>query len=101
MTGCPSPIPPLARRAPFLPPHLRWEESLSSPLVRGERKGTRALGAGKERGNRSLSEHRDCRADLHVAIELFDIGVEHADAAGRYGFADGGGFVGAVDAIDG
>lgn len=43
--------------------------------------------------------HHHFRANWRAAGQVNHILVEHSDAAGRYGFADGVRFVGAVDAI--
>ena len=49
---------------------------------------------------RLAGQHDDAGADLHAAVEILDVLVEHADAAGRNIMADGRGLVGAVDAVE-
>jgi hypothetical protein len=45
------------------------------------------------------SNHDDRRADTYAGVEIDDILIHHADAAGRNGLADGMRLVGAVDAV--
>src|ERR1700692_3212232 len=45
-------------------------------------------------------QHDDGRAWLHPIEEIDDVGIVHADAAGRNGLADIFGLVGAVDAVE-
>ena len=52
----------------------------------------------KQRTQRFLAGDDDPGADLGAAVEIDDIVVGHADAAGRNRLTDGVGLVGAVDA---
>src|SRR6185437_7802344 len=44
-------------------------------------------------------QHHDLRADLYAIVEVDDIGVAHADAAGRHVLTDRPGLVRAVDTV--
>ena len=47
-----------------------------------------------------LRQHHNAGADVHAAVEVGDVLVGQADAAGGHALADGVRRVGAVDAID-
>jgi hypothetical protein len=70
------------------PPHIGWPLGVveEAGLLRS---GSRFAGP----------EHDDFRADRRAVVEIDDILVRQADAAGRNVGADGPGFIGAVDAV--
>src|SRR5262249_26406718 len=92
-------------------------EPESPRAVRGHdsprRRGSRFRG-GHDRSGRSRTRPRgrqmsrshhgqdhDFGADVHAAVEIGHVIIEHADAAARHLMADGGRRVGPVDTIDG
>src|SRR5947208_15551053 len=51
-------------------------------------------------GGRRTRQYHHTRADLHAAVEILDVVVGQADAAGRHVLADRRGLIGAVDAVE-
>jgi len=70
---------------------LRFSEVATTASRRGSllRSGGRFAGP----------EHDDFRADRRAVVEIDDVLVRQADAAGRDVGANGPGFIGAVDAV--
>src|SRR5437879_2456000 len=93
-------LPPLAEavvRALARDVSAAWRRCQSAVVEAG---ATVATATTAPRGLRACRQHDDLGPDLRALVEVNDVLVDHADAAGRNALPDGPGLDRAVDAVE-